>query len=128
MKPNLMWRLLVIFVGVSGAFSVLFGAWLAHAGQHISADVVEKLHTAHFYQLTHTLALLAILLGLKRTWSKVLAVTSILFILGICAFSGSIYVKYLLDWQAIGMLAPYGGVSMALAWLSLIFYAMRTQE
>lgn len=128
MNKSIFQRLLFIFIGVSGAFSVLFGAWLAHAGQHLSPDVVEKLQTAQFYQLTHTLALLAVLFVLKHAWSRVLTITTILLVIGICAFSGSIYIKYLVGWQTVGKLAPYGGMSMALAWLSLIFYAKRKQE
>ncbi len=55
---------LMIFVGVSGCFSVLFGAWLAHAGQALPINVQSLLKTALQYLLFHSLALLVILIGL----------------------------------------------------------------
>jgi uncharacterized membrane protein YgdD (TMEM256/DUF423 family) len=49
--------LLIIFVGLSGCFSVLFGAWLAHGGQLLSLHEQTSLSTALQYQFIHTIAL-----------------------------------------------------------------------
>lgn len=115
---------LMIFVGVSGCFSVLFGAWLAHAGQSLPLNEHSTLTTALQYQLFHTLALLAALVwvitGLSvRTPSKVLLAACIAFFVGILCFSGSIYIKTFFSFDFVGKLTPFGGISLAVAWLLL---------
>ena len=49
--------LLMIFVGISGTFSVLFGAWLAHVGASFPILQQIGLDKALQYQFIHTLAL-----------------------------------------------------------------------
>ena len=117
-------KYLMIFVGVSGCFSVLFGAWLAHAGQALPANTQLILKTALQYQLFHTLALLAALVWAVaslpvRTPSKTLIAACIGFFIGIVCFSGSIYIKTFLSFPIIGKLTPLGGISLAVAWLLL---------
>ncbi len=117
-------KYLMIFVGVSGCFSVLFGAWLAHAGQTLPVNVQLSLRTALQYQLFHTLALLAALtwaitrLSVKAP-SKILLAACIGFFVGILCFSGSIYMKTFFSFPFIGKLTPFGGISLAVAWLLL---------
>jgi len=105
-------KYLMIFVGVSGCFSVLFGAWLAHAGQALSVNVQSTLKTALQYQLFHTLALLAAL-------SNILLAACAGFVIGIMFFSGGIYIKTFFSFPIIGKLTPFGGISLAVAWLLL---------
>lgn len=111
---------MMIIVGISGCFSVLFGAWLAHGGQSLPANVQSSLATALQYQFIHTLALLATLVWLKKTKpSKVLLGASIAFVAGILCFCGTIYIKSFFELAIIGKLTPFGGISFALAWLLL---------
>jgi len=119
-------RAFVIFIGISGCFSVLFGAWLAHAGSHLSPDIVNRVNTAHHYQVIHTLALLIITVWRTRNESKILLVSSLCFALGILCFSGSLYLKTLLNLPAIGGLAPIGGVLLAIGWLCLVFIGKKS--
>lgn len=117
-------KVLMIFVGVSGCFSVLFGAWLAHAGQSLPVSVQSTLKTALEYQLFHTLALLAALVWATtslsvRDPSKILLAACIGFMVGILCFSGSIYIKTFFSFPIIGKLTPFGGISLAVAWLFL---------
>ena len=117
-------KYLMFFVGVSGCFSVLFGAWLAHAGQSLSTDVQSTLKTALQYQLFHTLALLAVLIwainniSVNRLSNTLLA-ACFGFFLGIMFFSGSIYIKTFFSFPLIGKLTPFGGIALAFAWLLL---------
>ena len=108
---------LMIFVGISGCFSVLFGAWLAHAGATLPEDIHERLSSALHYQFIHTLVLFVSLLWYQHKPSKFIALASLGFFLGILAFSGSLYLKtwLMLDW--LGKAAPFGGSLLALAWL-----------
>ncbi len=115
---------LMIFVGVSGSFSVLFGAWLAHAGQSLPINDLVTLKTALQYQLFHTLALFSALIWAikspsSRTPSKLLLAACICFLVGILCFSGSIYIKTFYNFSYIGKFTPFGGISLAIAWLLL---------
>ncbi len=111
---------MMIFVGISGCFSVLFGAWLAHAGQELSVGIQSSLSTALQYQFLHTLALLAcVILAKTIPPSKLLISACIGFLIGILCFSGTIYIKTFFDVHLIGKLTPLGGISFALAWIML---------
>lgn len=117
-------QFLMIFVGVSGCFSVLFGAWLAHGGQALPIDVQAKLNTALQYQLFHTLALLATLVWAitsqsVKAPSRILLSAGIGFFVGILCFSGTIYIKTFFSVVFVGKLTPFGGISLAIAWLLL---------
>ena len=111
----------MIFVGISGCFSVLFGAWLAHGGQSLPLASQERLITALTYQFIHTLALMLTLILYKQHTTAMLLSAVILFALGIVFFSGSLYIKTLFNVLSIGKLAPIGGLSFALAWLLVGF-------
>ena len=117
-------KYLMIFVGVSGCFSVLFGAWLAHGGQALPVNVQSTLKTALQYQLFHTLALLIALVwaitGLAvKPPSKILLAACISFVAGILFFSGGIYINTFFSFAPAGKLTPLGGISLAMAWLLL---------
>jgi uncharacterized membrane protein YgdD (TMEM256/DUF423 family) len=114
-------RLFIVFVGISGCFSVLFGAWLAHGTQTLAVSDVEKLRVAHLYQWLHTLALLAMVVWYRIDNRKILLIAGLMFVSGILLFSGGIYLKTLFLVPYIGKLTPIGGVAMAVGWLLLIF-------
>lgn len=114
-------KLLTLFVGISGCFSVLFGAWLAHGGQALPLALQDRLSIALQYQFIHTLALILTIILYKVHRNIVLIFAAIFFALGIILFSGSLYIKTFFDVTMIGKLAPSGGLSFALAWLLLGF-------
>ncbi len=118
-----MMKKLFIFVAISGCFSVLFGAWLAHGGQSLSVDIKMRLASALQYQFIHTLALFAIvtlyLLLPAKMKSKWLVFSAYCFCFGIFLFSGSLYLKTFFQFSLVGKLAPLGGSMLALGWLSL---------
>lgn len=113
-------KFLMVFVGISGCFSVLFGAWLAHGGQGLALNEQLSLKTALQYQLFHTLALLASLVwAMSKSPTKILIAACIGFFIGILCFSGTIYLKTFFNVAIIGKLTPLGGISLAIAWLLL---------
>ena len=119
-------RSLMIFVGISGCFSVLFGAWLAHATQALPVNVQSNLATALQYQFFHTLALFVTLVWLKTAkQSKVLISACIAFVTGILCFCGVIYIKTFFEFSlflsVFGKLTPFGGIAFATGWLLLAF-------
>ncbi len=113
-------KYLMVFVGISGCFSVLFGAWLAHGGQALALNEQSSLQTALQYQLFHTLALLASLVwAMNKSPTKILISACVGFFIGILCFSGTIYLKTFFSVAIIGKLTPLGGISLAIAWVLL---------
>jgi len=119
-KMTIFLKGIMIFVGISGCFSVLCGAWLAHGGQALPGNIQSSIATALQYQLFHTLALLACMVWLKTSKTSItLTSACIAFIIGILCFSGTIYIKAFFELAIIGKLTPFGGIALAVAWLLL---------
>jgi len=113
--------ILMVFVGISGVFSVLFGAWLAHAGDNFPALQQVRLDTALQYQFIHTLALFITVVWCFSQPMKCLIIACFSFCFGILCFSGSLYLKAYFDLAIIGKLTPFGGGLLALGWLFISF-------
>lgn len=120
-SANVSMKVFTVFTALSGCFSVLFGAWLAHAGQYIIEADKVRLITAHHYQVIHTLALLVVIIAYRSKPSRPLFIAALFFVFGLLLFSGSLYVKTYTGILSLGTFAPFGGVSLALGWLSLVF-------
>lgn len=118
---NIANRLILFFIALSGAFSVLFSAWLAHKGSTLDIMQQKSLASALNMQFIHTLALLSIYVWYTLAPQKLHMLTISLLIAGILLFSGMIYLKTLAEIAVFGKLTPFGGILLALAWLSLIF-------
>ncbi len=117
-----LFRFIMLFIGISGCFSVLFGAWLAHAGQALPINEQVSLASAQKYQMYHTLALLGcVAYGKYLGLSSLVKFTCIAFMLGIVLFSVTIYFKLLLAVPFVGKVTPFGGMLFALGWLALAF-------
>jgi uncharacterized membrane protein YgdD (TMEM256/DUF423 family) len=120
-------RVLFVFIGISGAFAVLFSAWLAHAGSALAYEEQRRLVIALTMQFIHTLVLLIILVWLKInienqlviSLNEFLLLTAYIFLLGILCFSGALYLKTFHLLSFLGKLAPFGGISLAFGWLML---------
>ena len=118
---------ILIFIGISGCFSVLFGAWFAHAGVNLPNEVQSRLANALQYQFFHTLVLFAVAVWLQTLTGKhnvakvinLLYLSATFFIVGILFFSGVLYIKTFFDYTAIGKITPFGGMSFALGWLCI---------
>lgn len=116
-------QVFIVFVGISGVFSVLFGAWLSHGGAYLPINQQNALGKALQFQFIHTLALLAVLVWFFIQPIKWLLVTCLSFSLGILFFSGGIYLKVLLGWSFVSKLTPLGGVLFALGWAFIVICA-----
>jgi uncharacterized membrane protein YgdD (TMEM256/DUF423 family) len=121
MKTVKLVPLLMIFVGISGAFSVLFGAWLAHVGASLPELQQIRLETALQYQFIHTLTLFVTLVCYIIHPLKLLIAASLSLVLGILFFSGGLYIKILFGLSFFGKLTPFGGSLLALGWFILCF-------
>ncbi|XP_055327292.1 transmembrane protein 256 homolog [Paramacrobiotus metropolitanus] len=108
-------RFFVQLAGVSGAAAVILGAYGAHAFKPSTPEAREVFETGNRYHLIHSVAL-----GLAP-FSRHPKVTGLLFTLGMLGFCGSCYGYSLAQSQTLRQMAPYGGICLILAWLSLIF-------
>lgn len=121
MRNHRLIKFIWVFIALSGCFSVLFGAWLAHASSTLLSDDKARLITAHHYQVIHTLSLLGVLIAYRLHLSRALLFSLVFFMLGIVLFSGSLYLKVLGDMTLIGKVTPIGGLLLATGWFSLAF-------
>jgi uncharacterized membrane protein YgdD (TMEM256/DUF423 family) len=98
---------------VNGAVAIAMGAFGAHyLKQHITDErLLKAFETGAHYHLIHSVALLA-LNSEKHAWAQSF------WVVGIILFSGSLY---LLPWnRKLGIITPFGGLSLIAGWLSLL--------
>lgn len=114
-------RFTLMLAALGGALAVLLGAFAAHGLRaQLSERLLEVFQTGVSYQFYHVFALLAVGLLQLHYRSRLLALSSAFFLLGILLFCGSLYV---LAWSGIhwlGAVTPVGGVFFVLGWLTLL--------
>ncbi len=128
----------LILGAVFGGLSVACGAFAAHgldrvfvekyAGQTrvVAGETVplpkkflNDFKTGTEYQMSHSLALLAVGLLAERRASRALTIAGSAFVAGIVLFSGSLYILTLTGVTRWGMVTPLGGVAFLVGWAAL---------
>ncbi|WP_431165907.1 DUF423 domain-containing protein [Tenacibaculum halocynthiae] len=112
---------------VLGAVAVVLGAFGAHALKNkLSPEALNSFETAVKYQMYHALFLLFINVSNQIT-SSFKHKISLLVIIGIILFSGSIYAIQLLSVPAkyIWFITPLGGLLLILGWFLTSFYFLK---
>jgi uncharacterized membrane protein YgdD (TMEM256/DUF423 family) len=114
MTPAVCFRL----AAASGILVVALGAFGAHSLkplliEHQTVEVWEK---AVLYHMFHTLALLV--LASRPAIPKGSVVS---FILGICLFSGSLYLLAATNVRWLGAITPLGGIGFLIGWIWMFF-------
>ena len=120
--------LLLALGAVSGAISVMLGAFGAHALKaRMSADALSAFQTAVQYQMMHSLALIAVGLWLLRHPEDMLSrYAALAFCFGILFFSGSLYGLTLGGPRWLGPVTPIGGTLVIAGWLLFAAAANKT--
>lgn len=110
-------RQTLLIASLLGMLCVILGAFGSHALQTllISNNRTDTFELAVRYQFYHTLVLL--FLGLHGTVNH--RTSSLLFLLGILLFSGSLYFLALTNSTALVLVTPLGGVFLVAAWARL---------
>ena len=109
-----------------GLLAVGFGAFGAHGltsfldGQPDAAKRLAWWATGARYQMWHALMLLGVALAGHRAPAIARALT-ILVIVGVVLFSGSLFAMALTNITVLGAITPVGGLSFLAAWGLLIF-------
>jgi len=110
------------------AISIMMGAFGAHLLKDIlSIKAMELYETGIKYQIYHAFAMIISGILFQLNPGKQIKTASILFLLGILLFSGSLYVLSYkinnhidgLNW--VGPITPLGGLCFILGWLILAF-------
>ncbi len=105
-----------------GLTAVAAGAYANHG---VDPDDVYKVVLAVRSQQFHGIVMVvfgfAVYAPLPEGLRLKIKISTGLFTLGILLFAGIIYLKYFLGFMALGFLVPFGGVTIMLGWLVLIW-------
>lgn len=111
---------IIVIASLFGFSSLLMGAIGAHV-LHNPPSWQSAVHT----QTIHALFLIGLAALREHLLRWAFAISCALAICGVVLFSGSIYVKVLLELENGTKLAPYGGSMLMLAWLCMGVGALR---
>ena len=116
-------RILLTCGALYGALAVSLGAFGAHALKaRLAPELLAHWGTATQYLALHALALLATgMLMERQPPRRSLTLAGQAFLLGTTLFSGSLFLRVLLDMPSWGMVTPLGGALLILGWLLLAF-------
>lgn len=112
-----------------GAWLMLCAVILGAVGSHLLQSQLTPQRFASYqtgvlYHLVHALGLIVVgLLAQLTPRSRWIVGAAWLFAIGIVCFSGSIYALTLGAPRALGMVAPFGGVSFMVGWICVALHA-----
>lgn len=113
-------RFTLIAAALLGALAVALGAFAAHGLQAVLSErLLAVFRTGVDYQFWHVGALLGVGLLQQRGNSRGLQCAAAAFLVGILAFSGSLYVLALTGVHWLGAITPLGGSAFIVGWLCL---------
>jgi uncharacterized membrane protein YgdD (TMEM256/DUF423 family) len=119
----------IAFAALSGAVSVIAGAFAAHGlDAETQAKEIGWLHTGSLYEALHALAILAVVaLGarLNPGWARA---AQWLFLLGSILFPAALYGLALHLPRWLGAVAPIGGSAFILGWVALAVAALARRD
>jgi len=123
-----MHKFFLVAGSISGAISVLLGAFGAHSLKTIvSPAALVTFETGVRYQFYHTFALLLAGILYERFHTRWLLWSGNSFIIGIFLFSGSLYLLTALNasgnvgLRGVGIITPFGGLFFVAGWLMLMW-------
>lgn len=121
----------IVAAAIFGMLAVILGAFGAHAlKEKLSADLLVTYETAVKYQIYHALTLLGVGILFAQNPSIWFSRASLMFIIGIILFSGSIYTLVAMKHsgsvglKGFGIITPIGGLFLVIGWLMLLIGAL----
>jgi uncharacterized membrane protein YgdD (TMEM256/DUF423 family) len=112
----------ILFAGISGALMVAMGAYASHAP--VAEQAQDWLRIGAQYGIWHSLALVAVAAVSRGTASRWLTLAAVAFAAGILLFSGTLFLRALLDWAWVSKATPLGGMSFIAGWLLLAIHGV----
>lgn len=118
-----MQKLFLLTASISGAISVMIGAFGAHGlRKFLEANGrMDTFETAVKYQVYHSLALFLLGILMFHVQNRFLVLAGWSYILGILIFSGSLYLLCLSGYRWLGAITPIGGLFLIGGWLLIAF-------
>ena len=114
--------------------SVLLGAFGAHTlSTYISPDKLDVFNKASSYLMSHSIAVVLLLLLKNTTNLRIELWTVYSMFFGAIIFSLSLYLVSISELQSLqalkyfGAIAPIGGALMIIAWFANFFYILKTK-
>ena len=102
------------------------GAYASHGlAVWATATQIEYFQLAVTYQLFHAIALLVVCVLSIFINSRFLLLSKIAFVLGICFFSGSLYLHVLTGTKILWAITPLGGMCLIVAWLLVVLAGLK---
>jgi uncharacterized membrane protein YgdD (TMEM256/DUF423 family) len=123
-------RLWIVVAALSGAISVIVGAFAAH-GLDLRTEAGLKardwLQTGSHYQMVHALAMLGVcaLAGVELLNVRLAVVALWLFVVGSILFPGALYSLSFGGPRWFGAVAPIGGLAFIAGWVFLAIAAFK---
>jgi uncharacterized membrane protein YgdD (TMEM256/DUF423 family) len=123
-------RLWIVVAALSGAISVIVGAFAAH-GLDLRTEAGLKardwLQTGSHYQMVHALAMLGVcaLAGVELLNVRLAVVALWLFVVGSILFPGALYSLSFGGPRWFGAVAPIGGLAFLAGWVFLAIAAFK---
>lgn len=123
---------IVILASIFGLLAVALGAFGAHGLKKvIDSNALITWEKAVQYQFYHVFALLFLSVVSKHNPSLI-SLSALFFVLGICLFSGSLYVLatknlHQISTRFIGPITPIGGLLFILGWATLFLAAFKNK-
>lgn len=112
----------IIISAIVGGLGVAIGAFGAHGLKSIiSHELLETYKTGVLYHLVHSVVLLAISFNTVYR----LKLSYIFILLGILLFSFSLYAYTITELKFFVIVTPFGGLSLIIGWLSIIYNILR---
>jgi uncharacterized membrane protein YgdD (TMEM256/DUF423 family) len=124
-------RLLLTFAAVSAGVAVALGAFAAHGLKgRLAADQLATFTTGVTYHFYHSLAIVLVALVIRAlsrptTWSQLVPLSGIAFVVGIVLFSGSLYLLATGGPRWLGPITPIGGLAFLVGWTLFAIGAWR---
>ncbi len=116
-------RLAILLGAGNAVLAILLGAFAAHAVRDsLSAKMLSVFQTAVDYHLYHALGLIIVgLLINQRPNNRLLNASVVTMLMGIIIFCGSLYALSLTGLTWLGMITPFGGIALVVAWALVLF-------
>lgn len=123
-------KIVYLFACFYGCSAVILGALGAHwLKSKIDSLQLESFKTGVLYQFLHAIVLLVLAFQAEKLAGNLYNSAVILIIIGICFFSGSVYLLSTRDllgitnYKWLGPITPLGGIMLIIGWflLALLF-------
>ena len=120
--------------GTFGAFFCFVAVLAGAVGSHALKDHLAAMGSQSNYDLAtrymfyHGLALILIGIAKNRYADIPLHLPGWLFIAGSFLFQGNLYLLSLTEHRMTSYLTPFGGISLMIGWLALVFISLRFKK